>query len=173
VGGLCTDATGAAARTGCALQLYLAGWRLGGQQTLQHRPPDSPTADLSPDSAGKSSSSSWICRGSSQSEREDGVSWLEERPVYARRDLVRIAKRLAKGARAATSEGAAGAEAMMGGETPSDTKLELPPPRKLVLSHPGWRSDDTKVFEKDRGKEGNTHTHTHSSFFGKVVSLML
>eukprot|EP01047_Picozoa_sp_COSAG01_P079305 COSAG01_NODE_14992_length_1387_cov_2.156056_1_plen_290_part_10 len=43
---------------------------------------------------------------------------MEERPVYARRDLVRIAKRLAKGARAATFEGAARAEAMVGGETP-------------------------------------------------------
>jgi hypothetical protein len=38
-----------------------------------------------------------------------------------------------------------------------DTKLELPPPRKLLLSHPGWGSDDTKTFEKDRGGE---HTHT-------------
>ena len=55
----------------------------------------------------------------------------------------------------------------------SRAAVELPPPRKLKLYDGGWDSDDTKVFEKDRGKEGNTHTHTHSSFFGKVVSLML
>jgi histone H3/H4 len=31
--------------------------------------------------------------------------------------------------------------------------------------HPGWRSDDTKTFEVDRGGKGkgdHTHTHTHS-----------
>jgi hypothetical protein len=80
------------------------------------------------------------------------------------------------GAVAATA-GAAGASAKDRSATASpaddkpeapdtgDTKPELPAPRKLVLSHPGWRSDDTKVFEKDRGKEGNTHTHTHIVLF--------
>eukprot|EP01047_Picozoa_sp_COSAG01_P044524 COSAG01_NODE_4033_length_5415_cov_22.663093_1_plen_409_part_00 len=58
-------------------------------------------------------------------------------------------------------------------EEPSDTKLELPPPRKLKLFDAGWKSDDTKTFDTDRGREGDTHTHTHSSFFGKVVSLLL
>jgi hypothetical protein len=46
-------------------------------------------------------------------------------------------------------------------DAPSDTKLELPLPRKLLLKHPGWGSDDTKTFEKDRGGE-HTHTHTHT-----------
>ena len=58
-------------------------------------------------------------------------------------------------------------------EEPGDTKLELPPPRKLKLYDGGWDSDDTKVFEKDRGKEGNTHTHTHCSLFSKVASFLL
>jgi hypothetical protein len=58
-------------------------------------------------------------------------------------------------------------------QEPSDTKLELPPPRKLKLFDAGWKSDDTKTFDTDRGREGDTHTHTHSSFFGKVVSLLL
>eukprot|EP01047_Picozoa_sp_COSAG01_P073229 COSAG01_NODE_11878_length_1842_cov_120.002869_1_plen_395_part_01 len=50
--------------------------------------------------------------GAADDERYDGVSWLEERPVYARRDLVRIARRLAKGAREATLK------STVGGETP-------------------------------------------------------
>jgi hypothetical protein len=58
-------------------------------------------------------------------------------------------------------------------EEPSDGKLELPPPRRLQLSHPGWDSDDTKTFEKDRGRGGETHTHTHSSLLNKVVSFLL
>jgi hypothetical protein len=60
-------------------------------------------------------------------------------------------------------------------EEPSGTKLEslLDPPRKLKLFDRGWDSDDTKVFEKDRGKEGNTHTHTQCSLFSKVVSFLL
>jgi hypothetical protein len=46
-------------------------------------------------------------------------------------------------------------------EEPSDTKLELPPPRKLKLFDAGWKSDDTKTFDTDRGREGDTHnTHT-------------
>ena len=51
---------------------------------------------------------------------------------------------------------------------------ELPPPRKLLLKHPGWGSDDTKTFEKDRGGEHtHTHTHTHCSLFSKVASFLL
>jgi hypothetical protein len=47
-------------------------------------------------------------------------------------------------------------------------------PRKLVLSHLGWRSDDTKTFEKDRGGKGDhTHTHAHCSLFSKVASFLL
>jgi hypothetical protein len=37
----------------------------------------------------------------------------------------------------------------------------------------GWSSDDIKTFDKDRGREGNTHTHTHCSLLGKVVSFLL
>jgi hypothetical protein len=37
-------------------------------------------------------------------------------------------------------------------EEPSDTKLELPPPRKLKLFDAGWKSDDTKAFDTDRGR---------------------
>jgi hypothetical protein len=44
-------------------------------------------------------------------------------------------------------------------EEPSETRLELPPPRQLAkIKHGGWASDDTKTYEIDkRGK----HTHTH------------
>jgi hypothetical protein len=58
-------------------------------------------------------------------------------------------------------------------EEPSDIKLELPPPRKLKIFDGGWSSDDIKTFDKDRGREGNTHTHTHCSLLGKVVSFLL
>jgi hypothetical protein len=58
-------------------------------------------------------------------------------------------------------------------EEPSDIKLELLLPRKLKTYDGGWSSDDTKTFDKDRGTEGNTHTHTHCSLFGKVVSFLL
>jgi hypothetical protein len=40
-------------------------------------------------------------------------------------------------------------------EEPSDTKLELPLPRKLKLFARGWKSDDTKTFDTDRGREGD------------------
>jgi hypothetical protein len=53
-----------------------------------------------------------------------------------------------------------------------DTKPELLAPRKLMLKHLGWGSDDTKTFEKDRGGE-HTHTHTHCSLFSKVASFLL
>jgi hypothetical protein len=58
-------------------------------------------------------------------------------------------------------------------EEPSDIKLELPPPRKLKTYDGGWSSDDTKTFDKDRGREGNTHTHTHCLLFSKVASFLL
>jgi hypothetical protein len=89
------------------------------------------------------------------------------------------------GAAAATA-GAAGASAKNRSASPADdkpeapdtgdTKPELPAPRKLVLSHPGWRSDDTKTFEVDRGGKGkgeHTHTHTHCLLFSKVASFLL
>jgi hypothetical protein len=44
--------------------------------------------------------------------------------------------------------------------------------RKLLLKHPGWGSDDTKTFEKDRGGD-HTHTHTQCSLFSKVASFLL
>jgi hypothetical protein len=46
-------------------------------------------------------------------------------------------------------------------------KPELPPPRKLKLFDGGWKSDDTKTFDTDRGREGHTHTHTHIVLFFK------
>jgi hypothetical protein len=55
----------------------------------------------------------------------------------------------------------------------SFARMELPPPRKLKIFDGGWSSDDIKTFDKDRGREGNTHTHTHCSLLGKVVSFLL
>jgi hypothetical protein len=42
--------------------------------------------------------------------------------------------------------------------------MELPPPLKLKQFDRGWESDDTKTFDKDRGREGDTHTHTYFFF---------
>eukprot|EP01051_Picozoa_sp_SAG22_P022182 SAG22_NODE_5214_length_1060_cov_1.545265_1_plen_232_part_01 len=88
-----------------------------------------------------------LIAGAADDEREDGVSWIEERPVYARRDLVRIAKRLAKGARAATFEGAAGAEAMAGGETPIAVAVAV---IRSVLARMGHDLSGIGLWSDDR-----------------------
>ena len=48
-------------------------------------------------------------------------------------------------------------------EEPSEPKLELPLPRKIKVFDGGWKSDDTKVFDIDKG-----HTHTHISKYSQV-----
>jgi hypothetical protein len=48
-------------------------------------------------------------------------------------------------------------------EEPSEPRLELPPPRKIKVFDGGWKSDDTKVFDIDKG-----HTHTHISKYSQV-----
>ena len=45
----------------------------------------------------------------------------------------------------------------------SEPKLELPLPRKIKVFDGGWKSDDTKVFDIDKG-----HTHTHISKYSQV-----
>ena len=40
---------------------------------------------------------------------------------------------------------------------------ELPLPRKIKVFDGGWKSDDTKVFDIDKG-----HTHTYISKYSQV-----
>ena len=48
-------------------------------------------------------------------------------------------------------------------EEPSEPRVELPLPRKIKVFDGGWKSDDTKVFDIDKG-----HTHTHISKYSQV-----